>query len=360
MSAQPQQSNLPPAARRQVEAANALIAELNAKPGQVPVGTEYQTAPDQQQPGANENNDRSRWQPASPEATAANQNISQQPDQPPPELTRPPDEAAYEQRYRSLQGKYNAEMAAMREIMAAQQQTMDKLIEQRQSTVAPTPAVEQTPEQYLKGLGVTDKEIEDYGELLPIVARLARNMIQPTAAKLEAELNQTKKAAGTVAQAQMKSAQDSLFAAMDSRLPAWRAINEDENFLAWLDLIDIFSGVSRRQSLTAAFQALDTARVLGIFEAFVREDSVRRSTSGPALDPNTLIAPGVPRGGAAEAPGGAGGKKIWSESEIKNFYTRVRKKQVSQEEYQRFSADIASATAEGRIRPDRRDHHGNR
>jgi len=110
----------------------------------------------------------------------------------------------------------------------------------------------------------------------------------------------------------------------------------------------------------AAFQNLDTTRVVGIFEKFVQEDSVRRSTSGPSVDPQTLIAPGVPRGGAAEAPGGATGKRILSEGEIKDFYSRVRRKQVSAEQYAAFSAEIAAATAEGRIRPDRADHHGNR
>lgn len=356
----PMSPNLPPAARRQVQAANALIAELNSKPGQVPAGTEVQVMPDQQQPGQNENGDR-RWVPASvqnqPPAPAAPQ---YQPAAPAPAATVAPDESTYEQRYRSLQGKYNSEMSTLREIMAAQQQTMDKLIEQRQSSVAPAPTAPQTPEDTLKALGATDKEIEDYGELLPIVARLANNMVRPTLEKLEAELAKTKAAAGTVATAQIKTGRDSMFATMDLRLPPWRQINEDENFLAWLDQVDIMSGISRRNSLSAAFNALDTTRVLGIFERFVQEDSVRRSTFAPQVDPNTLIAPGVPRGGAAEAPGGANDRKIWTESEIKNFYTRVRKRQVSQEEYAKFSADIASATAEGRIRPDRRDHHENR
>jgi hypothetical protein len=354
-------SNMPPAARRQVEAANALIAELNSKPGQVPVGTEVQVMPNDQRPGANETSSRVTWQPASASATAV---ASTEPPPPRPELAAAPtpqQEEDFKQKYAVLQGKYNAEMKSLRDIMAAQQQTMDKLIENRQSTVAPAaPAPEQTPEEFLKTLGVTDKEIEDYGELLPIVAKMARNMIRPTAAKLEAELEKTKKAAGTVATAQMKTAQDSLFSYMDNKIPQWRVINEHENFLAWLDAVDIFSGTSRRQSLTSAFQALDSARVAGIFEKFMQEDSASRSTSGPTIDPQTLIAPGVPRGGAAEAPGGASGKRIWSEGEIKDFYTRVRRKQVSPEQYQQFSAEIAAAVSEGRVKPDRNDHHQNR
>ncbi|MDP9115547.1 MAG: hypothetical protein M3O20_17955 [Acidobacteriota bacterium] len=353
-------SNMPPAARRQVEAANALIAELNAKPGQVPAGTEVQVMPNDQTPGGNETDSRRTWQPAPPSATA--QPVSQDTQAPPAQLAAAPvEQEDFRQKYSTLQGKYNAEMKAMREIMASQQQTMDKLIESRQSSVAPAPAApEQTPQEYLKSLGVSDKEIEDYGELLPIMVKMAQNMIRPTAAKLEAELEKTKKAAGTVASAQMKSAQDSLFAYMDQKVPQWRVINEHENFLAWLDGVDIFSGTSRRQSLASAFEALNSARVAAIFEKFIQEDSASRSASAPPVSRETLIAPGVPRGGAAEAPGGASGKRIWSEGEIKDFYTRVRRKQVTPEQYTQFSAEIAAAVSEGRVKPDRNDHHQNR
>ena len=162
-----------------------------------------------------------------------------------------------------------------------------------------------------------------------------------------------------MANAQVKTARESMFATLDARVPTWRAVNEDENFLAWLDQVDIFSGSTRRQGLMKAFENLDTARVVAIFETYVREDFASGSTSGPSVDRETLIAPGVPRGGAAEAPGGATGRKIWSESEIRDFYSRVRRKQVSTDEYARFSADIASAVSEGRVRPDRVDHHQN-
>jgi hypothetical protein len=361
----PPQNNLPPAIRKQVSDANALIAQLNAKPGEIPAGTEVQVMPGSETPGTMPTGQPTRWSPATP-APAATTGV---PDQQPPRAAAapPPPPAAmteiepWEARYRSLKGKYDAEIAMTREIVASQQATMDKLITERQSSLTPpAPEKEQDPAEFLRSLGVSDKEIEDYGEVLPIMAKMAQNMIKPTAAKLERELARTREAAGTVAKAQMKSGQDSLLATLQARVPDWAAINEDQNFLAWLDQVDIFSGSSRREALTAAFQNLDTARVVAIFERFVQEDSARRSTSGPQVDPQTLIAPGVPRGGAAEAPGGATGKRILSEGEIKDFYSRVRRKQVSTEQYAAFSAEIAAATVEGRIRPDRADHHGNR
>ena len=360
-----QQSNLPPAIQRQVTEANNLIKQLNAKPGEIPAGTVVQEMPGNDVPGANPTGGTRRWEPASPSATAQPSTApAAQPAPPNPADTVAPDSAAWEQRYRTLQGKYDAETRATREILAAQQRTMDALISRDHSSVAPTPPPpEQTNEEFLRELGVTPKEIEDYGELLPIVAKMARNMIKPTASKLEAELNKTRQAAGTVAAAQIEQSKNLMFQTMDANpaIQGWRQINEDDNFLAWLDSVDIFSGTTRRVALTNAFQALDTARVTAIFEKFIQEDSARRSASGPLVNRDTLIAPGTPRGGSTEAPGGAAnGKRILSEGEIKDFYSRVRRKQVTAEEYGRFSAEIAAATAEGRIKPDVRDHHANR
>jgi hypothetical protein len=360
------QSNLPPAARRQVVEANRLIAELNAKPGEIPAGVEYMQNPGDVQPGTNETGQR-RWAAATPQPSNAAPGVQDPPAAPqidPAAIVPVPEESAWEQRYRTLQGKYDAErrtdqerIRSMEHTFSEQQKTINALI-QREAAPAAAPAA-QSPADYLKSLGVSDKEIEDYGELLPIVAKIAANMFKPTANKLEQEVNRVKQSQLQTSSAVVQDRQAALFAVLDSRVPGWRNINEAQVFLDWLEQLDIFSGGTRRQGLEQAFKNLDAARVAGIFEAFVQEDSATKSASRPQVDRDTLIAPGVPRGGAAEAPGGAAGKRILSESEIADFYSRVRRKQVTPEEYTRFSAEIASATAEGRVKPTRTDHHLN-
>lgn len=346
-----QQSNLPPAARRQVNEANRLIAELNAAPGQVPAGVEVQVMPGDQQPGSNqvENVPQHQAPPPAPE-------LAQVQVQPP----QPQAADSFEHKYNVLQGKYNSETATMREVLRQQQVTLDKVMETALRPQTPAvPVQELSPEEFLKSIGVTDKEIADYGELLPIVAKIARNMVRPTMEKLDAEIARVKQNVGAQQGQLVKSGQESLYSVLDSRVRNWRVINESQEFLAWLDVVDIFSGLSRRNALTAAFNSLDTARVVGIFERFVQEDSVNRSASGPMVNLETLIAPGSPRAGAAEAPGDAKGRKIWSEGEIRDFYSRVRRKAISAEEYKTLSVEIAAAAAEGRVKPDRPDHHRN-
>ncbi len=186
-------------------------------------------------------------------------------------------------------------------------------------------------------------------------------MIQPTAQKLEEELHRVRDSSANTTNALIQERRDAMFASMDANpaIRGWREINDSEIFLAWLDKVDILSGVSRRILLADAFRKLDTTRVSAIFEKFIQEDAAQRAASAPPLDPETLLAPTSRGGQPPVAPGDAKGRRILSESEIRDFYSRVRRRQVSREEYSAFSAEIAAATAEGRVRPDRPDHHQN-
>lgn len=326
-------SNVPAAARRQVEEANRLIAELNARPGDPPPA-------DPAAPSAD---------PASPAPPAA---VAAAP--PAPSLDEQLRQA--NARYASLQGKYNNEMAVMRAQLEQNNSLVGQLLE-KASQPSPAPAAPekpQTPEEFLKSLGATDEDLKDYGELLPIVVRLAQNMYKPTIEKLEGELNRLRSNnAATTARVVETSKQD-IYAELDRKVPAWNAINESPHFVDWLKVHDIFAGTSRHVALSTAFKNLDKARVVGIFEAYAREHPEQaRAPGAPPVDPATLLAPETRGDQPPAAPEGSGSKRIITEGEIRSFYARVRKKQVSKKDYDAFQSEIAKATAEGRVRPDR-------
>lgn len=330
-------SNVPAAARRQVEEANRLIAQLNAAPDAPP--------------------------PAAPAAPASD------PPAPPPAAAAAPAPLSVEEqlrqanaRYASLQGKYNTEMAAMRGQLEQNNQLVGQLLEKASQPAAAPAAPEkpQTPEEFLKSLGATDEDMKDYGELLPIVVRLAENMYKPTLSKLEAEVARLRNNnAATTARVVETSKQD-IYAELDRKVPAWNAINDSQHFVDWLKVHDIFAGTSRHVALSTAFKNLDKARVVGIFEAYAREHPEQaRAPGAPPVDPATLLAPEIRGDQPPAAPEGSGSKRIITEGEIRSFYARVRKKQVSKKDYDAFQAEIAKATAEGRVRPDRMPHEAN-
>jgi hypothetical protein len=211
---------------------------------------------------------------------------------------------------------------------------------------------------------VTDQEKASFGEdLIDVVGRRAQEAVLPAVQQmLQRELQPLKQMVGQTAQAQAFSQQQGVYAALNQHVPDWRVQNDSVQFLAWLEQQDVFSGLSRRNALTAAFNSNDAPRVVGIFEAFRREDASTGSTSAPrqpAVAAETLIAPGQPRGGSTEAAPGSSRGKIWSEGEIREFYDRVRRKRVTPEEYKQTSAEIALAAQNGWIKPDRMDSHLN-
>lgn len=345
---------VPAAVRAQVAEANRLIAELNAappQPGAAPVSPASQppaqpaasVPPVQPQPHA------AAAPPPSPAAVAdATQDADLR-----EQLRRS------EARFATLQGKYNSEIGAMRDQLNQNTQLMTEMLARDRAAPPAPPAPPQTPEERMKALGATDKEIEEYGDLLPLVARLAENMVRPTIEKLNAELARVTQTTSSVAQQARRGSVAALEAQLDAAVPTWRAINESEEFLDWLAITDIFSGVTRRVALADAYNKLDAARVVAIFQAYAREYPAQaRAPGAPQVDPATLVAPEL-RGGPPAAPEGVGGKRIWSESEIKDFYAKVRKKQVSAEQYAAMMQEIARASAEGRIVPDRKMRHAN-
>lgn len=329
---------VPPAVARQAAVANEAInalKNLNAPPATPPVAPPVTSAP-APVPTA----------PPAPNPTAAEPDIQEQ-------LRRA------EARFATLQGKYNAETATMREQLAANTQLVTQLLEQNRTAPPSPPAAPISPEDRMRQLGATETDIKEYGDLLPLVVKLADNMVRPTLEKLNAELSKIQQGQVQTAQGVRQSRVQALEAQLDNAVPTWRAINEAQEFLDWLSIVDTFSGVTRRVALTDAYNRLDAARVVAIFQAYVKEYPAQaRAPGAPLVAPETLMAPEI-RGGSVAAPEGAGGKRIWSESEISDFYAKVRKKQVSAEQYAAMMAEIARASAEGRIVPTRRMRHSN-
>jgi hypothetical protein len=366
MSAAPQ-SYMPPAARRQRDAANKLIAQLNASPAEAAAAAATAVndgvAPLEQQ----------NMQPVAPVSESDLPVVDIQPvtreQNPEPvqpvvaatEVATPPAvDPKTEARYRVLKGKYDAEVPRLQNQLYETQQMLNKLVMERSN---PPPQAEPprklTAEERFSSLGVTSKEVEEYGsDLLDMVARVAQGSVTPELRQLMSDTQEIKRSLGAAQQEVARTATDRVYQALNTWNPNWNSVNESPEFLAWLDDTDVFSGSSRKAALVGAFNSHDAARVVGIFQAFVGKTPVPASTPAPAVSRETLVAPGKPRGGVMEAPDGSS-KRILSEQEIGDFYTRVRKRQVSPKEYEAKSAEIALAVAEGRVKPAHHDFHQN-
>lgn len=273
-----------------------------------------------------------------------------------------PEEPGWEQRYRTLQGKYDSEIGMLR----GQVGSMERLL-----ATLNNPAPQQQPQAPPAGAPVqfNEQDVELYGEdLLEAASRAAE-------AKLEARYGKTiQNLQQHVSQLSGRADEDRVFRELDSDPELaghWRGLNTNPQFIEWLQAIDPFSGVSRNTMLQHAYTNGDVMRTGRFFKSFMAEHTAPPAT---AMAPQTASSParysnggygngaaaGGPRLEEMAAPGRAAGSgagngapqaRLWSRPDITAFYrARTQGKFKGREaEADRLEADLLRASDEGRL-----------
>lgn len=334
---------MPQAVRRAAERANELVQSLVADPaqGNLPLeqtGTVVETPP---------------------AATVVETPPATPPVQPAPTVD-------WEQRYRTLQGKYDHEVPTLRgdvirltSQLDALQSTLNTLQTPRE--VTPPPAAPAAPT-------VPHEDVETYGEdLVTAARRWARAEVAGELDELKRQFGELKQTTTTVqqetAQTRAQTQMQTMLAGLDGDPVIggqWRAINVAPEFMTWLDQVDPFTGQQRMALLRDAFGRGDVVRTAAFFKAYLNEHTAPRTSEGgqPIPQPGagqqpTLETFATPGRGSGPAPGGApADKRIWTQRDITAFYRdRTRGAYRDREaEAARLEQDIIDAAAEGRIR----------
>jgi hypothetical protein len=283
-----------------------------------------------------------------------------------PAATPPPEpvvrsQTDWEQRYRTLQGKYDTEIAGLR----AQVAGMERLLATMQH-----PPPEITPPAQLAPRGFDQGDIDLYGEdFLQAAARAAAAHYEPVIARLEDTIRRLE---GGQNNLQSQTTRDRVFDALDKdpELTGWQQINTSPEFMNWLQGIDEYAGVPRNQMLQHAYSNGDAIRTGRFFKKYMAEHTVPRtpttgSQTGQRLRPppggnghaasagtrlEDLVVPGRAAGGSGGSDG-APQPRIWSRPEISRFYRdrtegRYRGREQESELLER---DILAAASEGRV-----------
>lgn len=344
-------SALPSAVKKQIADANQIAEQLqselraHANQGQNPP-QEGQVPPDQ----------------GAPVAHAA-------PPQDPPQgevPANPPTPASdgWEQKYKVLQGKYNAEVPRLQRTVNEQSGRMEQMTQQLVSLQAMIAAMQQrqaapavAPQPLVK-----PEEIKEFGpDLHDFIRRTAQEVVQPTLEQSLRPVREQVKAAAdaaeSAAQAEARNKRAEVFALLNKEVPDWQSQDKDPGFLEWLDETDPYSGQQRGYLLKAAMSQNDAPRVVLFFKTY-RNENAALNPQVPAppkaeapVKLEQMVAPGTPRAAGAGAQD-VGGKRIWTTKEINAFYRdcadgKFIKNKPRRDEIER---EIFSAQAEGRIR----------
>lgn len=347
-------SALPKAVQKQIEEANRLAEQLNKQrlDGLAPPPPEDAPAPDQgaQPPAAAEGQPT----PAAPAPAPA-----------------PAD--GWEQKYKVLQGKYNAEVPRLQRTVNEQSTAISELRQQLTATqtmlaslgqrqgAAPAPAAPAPA----GGKLVKDEEVREYGEdLTDYIRRVAQDAILPKVNEqmqpMRQQVEQVRNVAGQVMQRSAQTDQEKMFALLDREVEGWQQQNEDGQFLEWLQLPDTYSGMKRMDLLKQAYERYDGPRVVAFFKGYRNEHAVvtppaaaAPAQGAPQRSLDEFVAPGTAKAGTTGAQDGAG-KRIWTQAEIKQFYDDCAagkyRSADGQERKKQIERDIFAASREGRVR----------
>jgi hypothetical protein len=347
--------HVPDAVRKAARASEDLVARVKAGevvPGQAPDGRDVPTmnlAPFSMPSPTNES--------ASPEPMIE----ALAPSAPP--APKPVVQEDWEQKFRSLQGRFDSQVPALAE-RARAAETQAQIAQARvRDLEAQLAAARAAPPAPRPGAPASEDDIKTWGEdFIATARRQARAEMQGEIDAMRAQLaevGQTSKQAQALTQRERTNAQITRILGSDK----WLVTNGDPAFVAWLQYPDNFSGVLKHTLLSNAYERGDATTVANFFRAFDAEHTAPEPTGQqPTHTPagagpvrlEDLAAPGA-GGGSPPAAGGDGAEvdEGWvTQKEIAQHYQRVTQGYYRNNPslQARVSARIDRAVSAGRVR----------
>jgi hypothetical protein len=303
----------------------------------------------------------------------------QEPGQPPESrqepvapIQAPQDEQSWEHRFKSLQGRYDADVRKSRDAVTRLSDRLDQL-ERENNLLRNAQPASQADQANGEARSLTEAEIADYGpEFVDVMRRVAAE----TAGPLQAEIRNLRGQLGYVQQETGNAFLTRMNSTIESMIPNWADLNRDPRFIQWSQLPDVFSGAIRKTLMQDAWNSGDAQRVAAFFQAFLTEEAATNPQGGTGqrlLPPSRMVVSDTPVGPSSPgapldlaslaAPGRAHSagdkpaeKPVYTSAEITRFYTDVAAGRWRGRDAQRIAIDhdIMAAQREGRIIPDQR------
>ncbi len=257
----------------------------------------------------------------------------------------------WEQKYKVLSGKYNAEIPAM-------QQQLNQISGQMQflqnENLNLKQQVEQKPVDDNQGkvngdgsLVIDPAKFEEYGEEFVLMAKTLNG--------LRGQVDKTVNTVEESAKAQAARDWNNHTNRLQTEIPDYITVNNDPGFISWLKTVNPYTGVSRHESLTVAHKRMESDRVIAIFQEYINGNSAVDNPPNPGPIPVTPpkdiqgVSPSPDRTGGDLQPAPA--KKTYTKKQINDFYKNVAQGKFTGQQawIEATQADILAAGREHRI-----------
>ena len=268
----------------------------------------------------------------------------------------PIENGSWEQKYLSMQARYNQEKKERTEMQEQMVQMGDELVRTQDMLRPRNNGKPPAPKHYL-----TEKDVQDYGpDVLDLAQRAAKHAVAPEFARMEQENERLRK---QIADDRRRG----LYQTLDAQIPNWREIDNNPRWRQWLLLPEQYSGRIRQQLLNDAIQAADAIRVSSFFRGFLTEETATghmepppqpRPTPPvpprePAIPLASLAAPGRPRpASGGDVPPSLADGPTYTRADITAAHKAYMRGAYRgrEAEYEALQAEFIRAQNEGRLR----------
>lgn len=246
-----------------------------------------------------------------------------------------------EQRNRTLDGMIRAESSRREQMeqLLAQMQAAES--ESKQAPAARTEEPSASEAQDRRDFG------DDYVDMATRAAqRILANVVKP----LEARLEKIEGAVTSTSDQTQRISQRSFHAELTKLVPNWREIDNDPEFLDWLNASE--SRVALIRSGMRNYDAEAVAEMFQLYESLHSKGQPGKqdqpaAPAKPARDLSSRVAPSTGRASQGTQPGKGAQPRVWKRSEIAQVFQNRRN--YSKEEFEGLQRDIFAAQQEGRV-----------
>jgi uncharacterized protein YukE len=250
-------------------------------------------------------------------------------------------EETWQQKYKTLQGMYDAEVPRLHSQLKEMQSQIEALKKK------PEPTKEAEPEPKRKKL-VTDADVESFGQdLIDLQKRVAREVAMEFEETLDALKAKNAELEKLLAQTGNQIGSTAFETKLHRMVPDFDSINADPKWVAWLDEYDPIVRGPRRVVAQDAFNRGDAEAIADYVKLF-------KSTTAPAAAPQKnqeLERQVQPTRAANNATPTSQKGKIYSTKEIEKMFEKVTRFNIEQkfDDARKLEAEIDAAYLEGRV-----------
>lgn len=255
----------------------------------------------------------------------------------------------WEQKYRSLQGHFNAEVPRLHQQnkeLAAQLQALQQQMQELQK-----PKQQPTDDRL-----VTDEDVSQYGaDLIDLQRRVTREVVREFVNPLKEELAQRDAKITQLENLLGKTGGDVATLSFEQRLeraiPDFSQINADPKWIAWLDAVDEYTGEPRRAYAEWVYNQGNVDKLKQIVD-FYKKATGQQAQDQQRQQRKTELERQTQPTRTASASSVPAGERIYTEVEFNRLWDKVRDLYAKgqNDEANQLDIELSQAATQGRVR----------